>query len=249
MLSPDGTHWWSGREWVAVAGGEPPAAPPHLGFWARYRLAVAEKHHAKQLKEWQAQVAGLTEYLQLIDTFAGDTDVDGLVMRAGETAFGTISPSSLVETRVSGGHWVSGSTGFSIPVGSLGGRAIRYRVGRTRGHFVQGQPTPTAIDTGPTFITSQRILFTGSTQTRECAYAKLVGYRHDDGEVTLSVSNRQKPITIHYGGGLEFWFVERFELALAHFRGTVATLRQSVAGLLEEADEHKPVDPAAAPSP
>ncbi|MHB8718178.1 MAG: hypothetical protein ACYDAC_04695 [Candidatus Dormibacteria bacterium] len=247
-LSPDGTHWWSGQEWVPLAQSDAPPPQPHLGFWARHKLEVAHKHYAEQMREWQTQVDGLTDYLHLIDTFAGDSDVDGLVLKAGETAFGTIGASSLVETRVSSGHWVSGSTGFSFPVGSLGGHAIRYRVGATRGHFVRGEPTPTAIDAGSTSITSQRIIFAGANQTRECQYAKLVGYRHGGGEVTLSVSNRQKPVTVHYGASLDAWFVERFELALAHFRGTVATLRQSVAAMLEEADQHEPVDPAA-PTP
>ena len=59
-------------------------------------------------------------------------------------------------------------------------------------------------------VTSQRVLFVG-------------------------VSNRQRPMTVHYGSDLDAWFVERFELALAHFRGTVPQLHDRVAGLIAEA--------------
>jgi len=54
------------------------------------------------------------------------------------------------------------------------------------------------------FITNQRVIFQGSKQTRECAFAKLIGFEHDDatGSTTFSVSNRQKPTTIHYGPDL-----------------------------------------------
>jgi hypothetical protein len=134
---------------------------PHLGFWARHRLHVAEKHYTEQLQVWQGHVRGLEEYLQLISTFRGVPQANGIVLSPGETAYGTISGAALVETRVSGGHWVSGSSGFSILVGTIGGRSIRYRVGRAHGHYVQGQPTPTAIDRGILAITSRRLVFIG----------------------------------------------------------------------------------------
>lgn len=220
-----------------------PQEAVHLGFWGRHKLHVAEKHYGEQLAAWQAQVDGLQHYLTLIDGFTGLDEAQGLVLKKEERVFATVNGAALVETRVAGGHWVSGSSGFSVPVGSIGGRSIRYHAGRTRGHYVQGEPSPIPIDTGIFAVTSQRAVFIGSRQTRECAFAKLVGYRHDGGEVTLSVANRQKPTTVHFGAELEVWFVERFELALAHFRGTVAQLRGEMAGTLAEADMHRPLPP------
>jgi hypothetical protein len=248
LLSPDGTYWWDGHAWTPVAAAAPPSPPqpPHLGFWARHRLHVAEKKYEVQLADWQRHVQGLQEYLQLIQGFAGTGDAEGLVLKPGETLFGQVQGASLVETRVQGGHWVSASSGFSIPVGSIGGRSIRYHAGRTRGHYVQGAPAPAAIDHGTMAVTSQRVVFVGSKQTRECSYAKLIGYSHDDGEVTLSVSNRQHPTTIHYGSELEAWLVERLELALARFRGTATQLRDQVSGLLDEAERHRPNPPPGA---
>lgn len=249
VLSPDHHFWWDGHGWQPVPAAAPAApAQPHLGFWARHRLAVAAKHYEKQLADWQQQVTGLQEYLHIVETFTGETSGDTVVLRAGETLFGSITNTSLVETRVSGGHWVSGSSGFSVPVGSIGGHAVRYHVGRTRGHYVQGAPAPAAVDTGTLAITSQRVIFMGSRQTRECAFSKLAGYRHDGGEVTLSVTNRQRPVTVHYGTELDSWFVERFELALAHFRGTVPQLHAQVQALIDQAEAHRPSPPPGAPA-
>lgn len=71
---------------------------------------------------------------------------------------------------------------------------------RSLGHYVHSAPTPTAIDTGTVYITKRRVILKGSRQTRECAFAKLIGFSHDDyvGSTTSSVSNRQKPTTVRY---------------------------------------------------
>ncbi len=92
---------------------------------------------------------------------------------------------------------------------------MRYRVGATRGHYVQGTPHPTAIDTGTVFVTNHRVIFQGANQTRECTFDKLLGVQHsdEDGITVLSVSNRQKPTTIHYGPRIAGWFDFRLDLA------------------------------------
>lgn len=114
------------------------------------------------------------------------------------------------------------SSGVSVPVGH-----VRYRVGASQGHYVQGAPVTTAIDTGTLHITNKRVVFQGKKQTGECSFAKLIGFQHDDaaGTTTFSVSNRQKPTTVHYGPKLSGAFQFRLDLALAHYRGTVTELK------------------------
>ncbi len=126
---------------------------------------------------------------------------------------------------------------------------MRYRVGQTRGHYEQGTPTPTAIDTGTVFITNKRVIFQGAKQTRECLFAKLIGFEHSDseGSTTFSVSNRQKPTTIHYGPGLSANFDFRLDLALAHYQNTVADLVAEVRGDLAKIDAQRPTAPAGLP--
>ncbi len=209
-----------------------------------------EKHHEKKLEEryqkalahWQAQRDGYAELLQLAESFNGVT-TNEVVLGPGEALFYKVTGAALLDSR-STGHWEGSSSGFSVPVGG----GVRYRVGATRGHYVQGEPVLTAIDHGTLYLTNRRAVFMGPKQTREVDFAKLAGFSHDDssGTTTFSVSNRQKPVTVHYGAGLSASFDFRLDLALAHYRGTtealVAQLRQDLAQL----DAARPVAPTGA---
>ena len=150
---------------------------------------------------------------------------------------------SLIEERSTGGHWQSGSQGVSIPIGSLGGHAIRYHVGASRGHYVQGTPAPTAVDVGTVYVTNQRVVFTGHAHTRECRFDKLLSCEPGAGSMNLSVSNRQKPTTLYYGTALDGWFGFRVTLALAHFRGDVPSLVAQLQAQLDALDAAKPLPP------
>ena len=164
------------------------------------------------------------------------------MLKPGEMVFAGVAGASLVEERRGAGQWQGRSSGMSFPVGSLGGRSVRYRVGGTRGHYVQGAPTPTAIDTGTFYITNMRVIFQGTRQTRECLFSKLVGFQHDDkaGTTVFSVSNRQKPMTIHYGPEVSAWFDFRLDLALAHYRNELAAFVAQLQDAVASLDSRKP---------
>ncbi len=215
-----------------------------------------ERHQAKKdaviyeaaLANWQAERETQAALVDMAKDYSGDTTASGLLLEDGEALFATVTSVSLIEERRSGGHWQSGSTGVSIPVGSLGGRSVRYHVGASRGHYVQGTPAPTAIDSGSAYVTDQRVVFTGLAQTRECRFDKLLSVQVGSGATTFSVSNRQKPTTIHYGAELDGWFGFRLELALAHHRGEVPALVDHLSEQLREIEDRKPKPPAP-PSP
>jgi hypothetical protein len=218
-------------------------------MFEQFRAKRAQRKYQGELADWQKQHDAYAELLQLAQEFNG-LDTSEIMLSHGEALFYKVSNVALIEERVTGGHYEGRSSGVSIPIGSLGGRSVRYRVGANRGHYVQGTPTPTAIDTGTVFITNKRVIFQGSQQTRECSFAKLIGVQHDDaeGSTTLSVSNRQKPTTILYGPSLSGSFDFRLELALAHFRGTVANVVADVRQDLEQIDGQRPAAPAALPA-
>ena len=114
---------------------------------------------------------------------------------------------------------------------------------------MQGTPTPTSIDTGTVSITNKRVIFQGARQTRECAFAKLIGFQHSDceGSTTFSVSNHQKPTTIHYGPKLSASFDFRLDLALAHYNGTVSALVQQLHSELAAIEPGRPLPGPAGP--
>jgi hypothetical protein len=210
-----------------------PAEVKQPGFFERRRIAKAAKAHKAAVVEWEASLTEARGLLDLVENFTGLTSAEGIILKSHETVYGRLDGAALMEERVTGGHWESRNQGVSIPVGRIGGRSIRYHVGQSRGHYVKGQPTPTAIDRGVAFITSQRVLFTGTRQTRECLYAKLVGYQHGAGVTAFSVSNRQKPTVIHYGADMQGWFIARFALALAQ-------LVEEVRGVVADIEAHRP---------
>lgn len=214
-----------------------------------------EKHHAKTLAEqyqrdlehWQELHDSTASALSLAQSYNGERS-DQLMLKTGEAVFATVANAGLVEERRGAGHYVGGYSGVSIPIGTIGGHAVRYHVGGTRGHYVQAPPVPTAIDQGTVFITNQRVVFQGSRQTRECAFTKLIGFEHtNDGATVFSVSNRQKPTVIRYGTEIAGWFDFRLDLALAHFKGTVPEMVSKLRTQLAEVDAAKP--PPAAPAP
>jgi hypothetical protein len=197
------------------------------------------------LAQWQQLRDAQADLVRMATTYTGQQSSDALVLKKTESLYSTVSGVSLVEERRGQGHYAGASHGLSIPVGSVGGHTIRYRVGATRGHYEQAPPVPTAIDTGTVYITDQRVVFTGARQTRECAYAKLLSTHFDaDGTCTLAVSNRQKPTVLHYGPNLSGWFEFRVDLTLAQYRGTRAEFVASLQQELANWDANKPAVPA-----
>ena len=226
-------------------------------MFEEHREKKAAKEHADAVVAWRARRDAQAALLDTARTSTG-TGADSLLLQAGEAVFAQVTEAALVEERRGAGHYQGSSQGVSIPVASIGGRSVRYRVGANRGHYVQGTPAPTAIDHGTVYVTNRRVIFQGGAQTRECAFAKLIGFEHDDasGSTTFSVSNRQKPTTIHYGPKIAAWFDFRLDLALAHFRGTVDELIAGLQQDLDEIDRHRPPDldqvasaPVAPPAP
>lgn len=178
----------------------------------------AAEARQRALAAWQHEHDEGLALLEVTREFSG-TVTDDLMLAADERVFLIVEETGLVEDRQTGGSWEGRSSGVSIPVGSIGGRSVRWRVGQSKGHYVQGQPVPTAIDTGTTFISNQRVVFRGIKQTRECPFKKLIGVEHlPAGATVFSLSIAQKPTVIAYGSAVAATFGFRLELALAHFR-------------------------------
>jgi hypothetical protein len=210
----------------------------------RHKAKKAEAQYQASLAQWEGLRDSYAQLLDQAEHYEGDTD-PGLVLKPGEAIFAKVAGASLVEERRGAGHWQGGSAGVSIPMGTIGGHSVRYRVGATRGHYVQGTPSPTAIDTGTLFVTNTRVVFEGASQTRECAFDKLLGVQHDDdaGTTVISVSNRQKPTTIHYGPAVAGWFDFRMDLALAHYRSEVPALVANLQQELAQLEQERPSPP------
>jgi hypothetical protein len=206
----------------------------------------ARARYERRLRAWRAQREECARQLELCEEFTGEPTRE-IVLARGEALFFQMSGASLIEERVVGGHYEGGYSGLSVPIGRIGGRALRYNLGASRGHYVRDPPVPTVIDTGEVFITNRRVIFQGKSQTRECRFAQLLRAEHlDDGSTTLSLSNRQRPTRLHYGAELAPAVAFHLELALAHYSGTVHSLIGDLRARLEEIDGERPLEPASA---
>ena len=223
--------------------------PQGLGFFEKRRAKEAIDQFGKEFAAWSAERDGCIERLALAQTYQGEPS-NQIVLKKGESLFASVSSAALIEDRRGAGQWQGRSSGFSFPVGSVGGRTIRYRTGSSRGHFVQGAPVPTAVDVGTLYITNQRAVFQGAKQTRECRFDKLIGFQHTaDGSTIFSVSSRQKPTQVQYGSALTGWVDFRLDLAFAHYQGTVPALAKQLEADLETINAAQPARPSFENSP
>ena len=131
----------------------------------KHREHKAEEAAQDAAAAWQQQRDGYALMVTLAQTFNGVSATD-LVLGPSEAVFYKVTGAALVETRRGAGTYEGHSSGFSIPVGSIGGHSVHYRVGVNKGHYVAGAPVATAIDTGTVHITNRRVVFQGANQTR-----------------------------------------------------------------------------------
>lgn len=202
----------------------------------------AQDEYEAALGRWNHHMGELQSLIAVLDGNQVLSD-PGVMLKPGEVAVAKVTNVGLVEERKGAGHWQGGSQGVSIPIGSLKGRSVRYRVGTTRGHYVQGAPTPTAVDHGTMTITNQRIVYQGTSKTSECSFTKLLGIQHSPGSITISVSNRQKPTTVHYGESLDDWLTARLNVALALFHGEAQEAKDQIQDEINKMVSGKPTSP------
>ena len=208
-------------------------------MFEKHKEKKAQEQLAEQQAAWQHGHDELTAVLQAAKTRSGNPS-DQIMLKSGEAVFASVTNVSLVEMRRGAGHYEGHSQGVSIPIGSIHGRSIRYRVGANKGHFVSGTPSPTAVDTGTLFVTNQRLIFRGNAKTVECQFTKLIGINQEPGQINISVSNRQKSTVVHYGSTLDNWPNLRLGLALAIYRGEADEFAANIQAQLAELEAKRP---------
>jgi hypothetical protein len=195
---------------------------------------------AAALKEWNEQMQEL-RFLLAVASGQSPSGITALILKKGELGVAQITNVGLIEDRKGAGQWQGASQGVSFPIGHIAGRPVRYRVSGSRGHYVQGAPVPTAVDSGTLTITNQRIVYQGAKKTAECTFAKLLGIQHGAGGLSISVSNRQKPTVVHFGTSLDDWVSNRLSIAMALFNGDAGEVATQLKSQIAELEAAKPV--------
>jgi hypothetical protein len=204
-------------------------------FRHRHERQVEQQaeQHSQQLVAEQSE---LTSFLEEAKTFTGvePAEVDSLRVQCkrDERVYLCLEGAVLVEPRHGAGHWEGRSQGVSVHV--PGTRSMRYRIGASHGTYVQGAEQPTAIDTGQFVITTNRAVFLGQKQTREWAWAKLIGITHagDASWSAIAVSNRTKVSGVGYDTANAQQVRFTLDLAVARANGTVDDMVRELSGEL-----------------
>lgn len=190
-----------------------------------HRVKKATRAHEAARRRWEDERNGYVAMLDLARRFHG-TSSNQLRLEPGEALFYSVAGASLVEEHRAVGYRHEGSAGVSIILGSVAARPVRYRATAAGEHAVQGSRTPTAVDTGPMYVTNRRVVLEGMWQTKACGFDELLEVRHVEyaGSTTFVKAFQPESMSVHYGPGLAASFEFRVDLALAHFRGTVGDL-------------------------
>jgi hypothetical protein len=199
---------------------------------------------------WDVDDGRLRQLLDMAKSFTGGTAADHpgipLQLKGGERVFLVAQDVALVEPRRGSGHWTGGYSGFSFRIA----KGIRYHVGGSRGHFVQGEERPTPVDAGAVTITNRRVVFQGAKKAREWAFNKLLGYQHDS-EVPLtllSVSNRQAVSGFLYDREHAEDVHFRLALGIADCNGARDDLVHQIETEIEAHGAQKPRSPTGGPT-
>jgi hypothetical protein len=170
--------------------------------------AESERLAAEARQSWDAWEASKLEIQ--------GTDVDGVMLKKGEIVYLAVEGAGFVEPRRAPGHWAGRSSGYSFRVA----KGVSYRIGASKGQYVQGDESPTVTDTATFVVTNQRSVFVGSKRTTEWAYSTLLGFSLDGEAVAIfNVSNRQKATGVKYTVEIEPKVDALIAAAIARFQG------------------------------
>ncbi len=240
--APEGWQWWLPPAPAQPAPAPAPAAapvkapaPPEPTWRERHAEHKAAKELAERQQQWSQEQAELDGAVAAVQALVSGPGLSvGLVLKPGEKAVWA-GEGQLVEPRRGPGHYAGGSQGLSFQVA----KGVRYRVGASRGHYVPGDEAQTVVDRGTVTVTAERVVFTGTTATREWDFAKLLDTESTEDRtlVLIHVSDRQKVSGIKTAPA----FADAVGLAVTiHQNG----LPDTVAALSREADAHRAQRPS-----
>ncbi len=212
-------------------------------MFEKHKEEKAAKEHAVAVAAWTQEDDFLKGLLSIVEQGGADDGGDvALVLKKGEHSVLQLGNGGLFEPQRGPGHYAGRSSGVSIPIGSTG---MRYRIGQSRGTFIQGAENPTVIDIGTVAITDQRVVFIGRMHTVEWSFSKLIAIQHYENRpwTAIQVSNRAKVTGVTYDAHSEHSFRLGLEAAMSLFNhDTPALLGQ----LHEAINAHDLVRPQSA---
>ena len=214
-----------------------------MGFWNDLFGNRAGKRAAKEVailhEEWREDVATLAKLRAAFEGVKSgeDSESHNMVTKAGEIVIWS-GEGQFHEAGRTAGRYEGSSSGFSIPVVA----GIRYRVGAQRGTFIAGDEIQVYKDMGKVYLTTNRIVFNGSTNTAEWKFDKWIGAgaSPDGGDFIFHVSNRKKSSGILFEKDVGEEFNRFLAFALIHVSDGLERVMKEIAGLEKRIPTEEP---------
>ncbi|CAB4757868.1 unannotated protein [freshwater metagenome] len=214
-----------------------------MGFWndlfgdpkgKKEKLEVERLH-----KEWSEDVATLAKLKEAFIAVQDGEDAEShnMIKKDGEFVIWA-GVGQFHEAGRTAGQYVGSSQGFSIPVVA----GIRYRVGAQRGTFIPGEEIQVYKDTGQVYLTTDRLVFNGLTNTAEWKFDKWIGAgaSPDGGDFIFHVSNRKKSSGILFDKDVGEEFNRFLAFALIHVNDGLDRVMKEIKGLEERIPTEEP---------
>ena len=214
-----------------------------MGFIAKFKAKRAAKRakavYESQLYEWERENQVLTQALEIFtDASSGDEPDDhSLAQKKGELVLWT-GQAIFHEAGRTPSTYKGGSAGVSIPVVA----GVRVRVGQFAGTVVPGEAMQIDKDQGLVKLTNQRLIFTGSYESNEWAFSKLLSAsRNETGNAFLiAVSNRKKMSGLRFSPQDGKAFARLFAMALYAYENGIPKTVTEIKSELKENAAKKP---------
>ena len=228
-----------------------------MGFWTDWKAKRAFKKandlFRTEHSQWQQDIEIFKKIKRAFELAEkGEDAVSNLtVQKSGEVVL-WIGQGQFHEAGRTAGRYEGTSQGISMPL--FGG--LRYRVGAMRGTFVPGDAIQVYKEVGEVVLTTTRLLFNGSFNTKEWAFAKWTGAATSDNEsdYVFHVSNRQKTSGVLFSTSVGREFNRFLAQAINGAEDGIKSVLPGITQVLKDlaADEPKEpvlVLPSAAPTP
>ena len=217
-----------------------------MGFWADRKAKRAFKNAMSEYEFEYAKWAHDIEIFKKIKSafesaIKGDDAISNLtVQKRGEIVIWG-GQGQYHEAGRTPGQYVGGSQGLSIPIVA----GIRYRVGAMRGSFVPGDAIQAYKEVGEVLLSTERLMFNGTFNTKEWAFAKWNGAAtsDDESDYIFHVSNRQKTSGILFDQSVGREFNRFLAQAINAAESGLASVITTVNKVLKDLAEDEPKKP------
>jgi hypothetical protein len=208
-------------------------------FKARRAAKKAERVFKLEINNWQSEIDILNSALDIFTGAAkGDEPEDHqLVQKKGELLLWT-GQAIFHEAGRTPSTYQGGSAGISIPVVA----GIRVRVGQFKGTIVPGNEIQVEKEAGLVKLTNQRLIFVGSFNTSEWAFAKMLSAARNEAgnDFIISVSNRKKTSGLRFSEQDGKSFGRLFSLALYAYENGIQNTVKEIKSEITKRNKEKP---------